>query len=253
MKSYLTINLLGVKITCLRLSELLMEIEDAIKEGRKLSIGNVNIYAMNLAVDRISFRNSLNHFDIVFCDGYGVKIGASILGIKIPERFTPPDFIHDVMKIVENQKGSVFLLGAKPGIAEKASEALIEKTPKLIISGTQDGYFNKAKESAENQGVITKINASRPSVLLIGLGMPLQEEWIDENWDSLNASVVLPVGALFDTLSGTVARAPRFLTDHGLEWLARLIIEPRRLWKRYIIGNPLFFFRIISQRLGLSR
>jgi N-acetylglucosaminyldiphosphoundecaprenol N-acetyl-beta-D-mannosaminyltransferase len=232
---------------------MLMEIEDAIKEGRKLSIGNVNIYAMNLATERSSFKNSLNNFDIVFCDGYGVKIGASILGKKIPERFTPPDFIHDMMKIIENQKGSVFLLGAKPGIAEKAGEALIEKSPNLIIAGTQDGYFNKTKETSENQAVITKINSLNPSVLLIGLGMPLQEEWINENWASLNVSVVLPVGALFDTLSGTVPRAPRFLTDHGLEWLARLIIEPRRLWKRYIMGNPLFFLRIISQRLRLGR
>jgi N-acetylglucosaminyldiphosphoundecaprenol N-acetyl-beta-D-mannosaminyltransferase len=86
---------------------------------------------------------------------------------------------------------------------------------------------------------------------VVGFGMPAQEKWILENWNSLNVHIVFPVGAFFDYLAGDVVRAPRWMTDHGLEWLGRLLIEPRRLWKRYVIGNPLFIWRVLLQKLKM--
>jgi N-acetylglucosaminyldiphosphoundecaprenol N-acetyl-beta-D-mannosaminyltransferase len=249
MKSYPSINLFDVNISTINLAELFSEIKGAISMDQRLLIGNVNTYAMNLAWKNSEFINILGKFDILFCDGFGVKVGASLSGQHIPERFTPPDFINQLMELVRDLGGSVFLLGAKPGTTEKAAQTLENRIPGIKIAGTFHGFFDKTPDCPENESVIAAVNSSNPSLLLVGFGMPLQEEWITANWQNLNVPIAIMVGALFDTLSGNLPRGPRFLTDHGFEWLARLIIEPRRLWKRYIIGNPLFFLRVVKQRL----
>jgi N-acetylglucosaminyldiphosphoundecaprenol N-acetyl-beta-D-mannosaminyltransferase len=247
------VPMLGVGISTFTLTGLLQLIESSIEANKQLLVGNVNIYAMNLAYEDDGFRKILNQFDVVFCDGFGVKLGASLLGLTIPERYTPPDFLDRIIEILIRKERGLFLLGAKPGIAQKAQERLQTSFPKLKISGFQHGYFDKVPGSQENNDVIGSINVSHPAVVLVAFGMPLQEKWISENAAKLEPCVILPVGALFDTLSGEVHRGPKFLTDHGFEWLARLVIEPRRLWKRYLIGNPLFFLRVIKQRLGLYK
>ncbi len=238
-----------VNVTALTLEDLLAEIRMAIYKQQHLAIGNVNIYALNLICDHHDLVDVFKSFDIIFCDGFGVKIGAAILGYHIPARFTPPDFIDDIMAILKKATSSVYLLGAEPGVAEKAAIKLQESTPGLDVAGCFHGFFNKDPGSEENESVVERINSANPGVLLVGFGMPLQEEWLAKNWDRLNANVVLTVGALFDTLSGNIPRAPRFITDHGFEWLARFLIEPKRLWKRYLIRNPLFFLRIFHQKL----
>jgi N-acetylglucosaminyldiphosphoundecaprenol N-acetyl-beta-D-mannosaminyltransferase len=248
-----TVSLLGVEISTFTLANLLQLIESSIEANKQLVVGNVNIYAMNLAYEDAEFRNILNQFDVVFCDGFGVKLGASLLGLTIPERYTPPDFLDRIIEILIRKERGLFLLGAKPGITEKAKDNLHNAFPNLKVSGIQHGYFNKAPGSQENADVLNNINASHPAVVLVAFGMPLQEKWISENASKLDPCVILPVGALFDTLSGEVHRGPKFLTDHGFEWLARLLIEPRRLWKRYLIGNPLFFLRVIKHRLGFIK
>lgn len=127
------------------------------------------------------------------------------------------------------------------------------KYPQFQVVGTHDGYFDKSVDSQENQMVIEKINKVRPNILLVGFGMPVQEYWLQENWEKIDTNIALTGGAVFDYLSGELRRAPRWMTDHGLEWLGRLIIEPRRLWKRYIIGLPLFFLRVLLFKLGLLK
>jgi N-acetylglucosaminyldiphosphoundecaprenol N-acetyl-beta-D-mannosaminyltransferase len=146
---------------------------------------------------------------------------------------------------------SFFLLGAKPGVAERAAAAIQKNAPGLRISGVYHGYFDKSASSPENKMVLDRINSNSTHILLVGFGMPLQEKWLQENWEALQINVALPVGAMFDFLAGETPRGPRWLTDHGFEWLTRLIIEPRRLWRRYLIGIPLFFWRVLLQRVGL--
>jgi N-acetylglucosaminyldiphosphoundecaprenol N-acetyl-beta-D-mannosaminyltransferase len=131
--------------------------------------------------------------------------------------------------------------------------ATARNIPGLEIAGIQHGYFDKTAGSSENEAVVALINQVKPDILVIGFGMPLQERWLLENWDRLDAKVAIPIGAGFDYLAGVTPRAPRWMTDHGLEWLGRLIIEPRRLWKRYIIGNPLFFYRLVKYQLRLRK
>jgi N-acetylglucosaminyldiphosphoundecaprenol N-acetyl-beta-D-mannosaminyltransferase len=136
-------------------------------------------------------------------------------------------------------------------VADKAAACLIERFPDLHIVGIHHGYFDKAPGSPENEAVIQQINDVQPNILVIGFGMPLQEQWLMRNWERIEANVALTGGAVFDYVSGQLRRGPRWMTDHNMEWLARLIIEPRRLWRRYLIGNPLFLWRVLKQRFGL--
>jgi N-acetylglucosaminyldiphosphoundecaprenol N-acetyl-beta-D-mannosaminyltransferase len=122
--------------------------------------------------------------------------------------------------------------------------------PGLDISGIHHGHFDHTPGSRENEAVVRRVNAARPDILIVGLGMPLQERWLMENRHTIDAGVALTGGAVFDYVSGGLRRGPRLLTDNGFEWLARLLIEPRRLWRRYLIGNPLFLLRVLGQRLG---
>jgi N-acetylglucosaminyldiphosphoundecaprenol N-acetyl-beta-D-mannosaminyltransferase len=214
----------------------------------KARVVYVNISAVNLAQDLAWFRDFINRSDIAYCDGFGVKWGARLLGLQTPYRFTPPDWIALLAEECARQHFSLYLLGAQPGVAEKVAVTLKKQFTDLTIAGTHHGYFDKTPGAGENKAVLEAINAAKPDILLVGFGMPIQERWLMENWDRLEVNVALPVGALFDYLAGEIPRAPHWMTDHGLEWLGRLIVEPRRLWRRYLIGNTRFLWLVLKER-----
>ncbi len=244
------ISLLGVKIHDLPLDSLLTLLSELITIRHRVVLTYVNIHAVNIAYENSRFLDCLNKADIAFCDGFGVKLAGKILGLKIKHRYTPPDWIPLLADICQKRNFSIFLLGSRPGIAEKTSIQLKNRFPNLRVVGFHDGYFNKNPDSIENEKVIQSINSVKPDILIVGFGMPLQEFWLEENWPRLQAVVALPVGAALDYISGETYRGPGWMTNHGLEWLARLIIEPGRLWQRYIVGNPLFLWRVLKQRLN---
>jgi N-acetylglucosaminyldiphosphoundecaprenol N-acetyl-beta-D-mannosaminyltransferase len=247
------VNILGVHVSTLRRDELLDLMELSMQTHSRLRVMHVNAHALNLAYRLPVFRNALNHADVVFCDGFGVKWAARLLGRLIPERYTPPDWISLLCQRCVLEGGSIYLLGARPGVVEKAAQTLVDQHPGLKIAGVQHGYFDRTTGSLENECVLNSIQQACPDVLIVGFGMPLQELWVAENGPRLQAYVVLTAGAIFDYISGEMRRPPRWMTDHGLEWLGRLVYEPQRLWKRYILGNPLFVWRVLRQRMGLLR
>lgn len=243
-----SITVLGVRFHPLTSDEILSIVQHTVERRGRARIANVNVYGMNLAFEQIWLRDFFNHAEVVFCDGAGVALAAQILGHPPFERVTYADWMWQVGALAAARGFTLFLLGAKEDIAEKAAEKLRERFPTVKIVGTHHGYFNHVVESEENQRVLQRINTAAPDILVLGFGMPLQERWLMENWDALNARVGLTGGAVFDYVSGTLRRGPSWMTDNGLEWLARLIIEPRRLWRRYLIGNPLFFWRVLRQK-----
>jgi N-acetylglucosaminyldiphosphoundecaprenol N-acetyl-beta-D-mannosaminyltransferase len=237
------VSLLDVKIDALSLDQLLSEINSSIHGNQKVVLSYVNIHGINLAYSSPWFRILLNQSFLTFCDGVGIKIAARLTGQRLSHRFTPPDFMEQVCESSALHGWKIYFLGARPGVAQRAADRLIGTFPELKIK-TYDGYFDKARDSLENYGVIADVNYFQPQILIVGFGMPLQEKWISENLEDLNINIAFPVGALFDYLSGETWRAPHWVTDNGLEWLARLLVEPHRLWKRYLVGNPLFFWRL---------
>ncbi len=247
------VRILGIKVTLITQEELSRAIGRIIRRGGKELVLNVNIHAVNQALKNPFMKDLLNHAAIVFCDGYGVVLGGKILGIDIPERITPADWLWDLAAVCERERYSFYFLGGREGIAQRAADKLRERYPNVKIVGVRNGYFSKG--GAENEEVIREINAAHPDILLVGFGMPMQERWLSENWMKIDAHVALPVGALFEFIAGTVRRAPRWMSDNGLEWLFRYLLEPRRMFVRYIIGNPLFIARVIKERVvhGRSR
>jgi len=243
-----TVNLLGVRVHALTLIQLHQLLADAVTRDAHSLVLNVNVHCLNLAYDHAWLQGFLNDAPLVFCDGAGVMLGARLLGRSIPERITYADWIWQLAEFCERQQFTMFFLGGRPGVAARAADRLHSLHPRLHIVGTQHGFFNKARCSAENSQVVEAVNRTRPNLLLVAFGMPLQERWLMENWDRIDANVALTGGAVFDYLTGELRRAPRWLTAHGLEWLGRLVIEPRRLWKRYLLGNPLFLWRVLRQR-----
>ncbi len=138
----------------------------------------------------------------------------------------------------------VYLLGAKPGVAEEAAAALERQAPGLVVAGTAHGYF----PAAETPSVLEAINNAKPDVVLVGMGVPVQELWIARNADRLEARMLWGVGGLFDFLSGRTRRGPKWLWNNGFEWLCRLIVEPGRLWRRYVFGLAAFMLMVLRLR-----
>ncbi len=241
-----TIQLLGVRVDALSVEQLLSEIQHCIEQEKKVYLGYVNTHAMNIAYTSSWFRLFLNQSYLTFCDGFGIKLGAFLTGQRLVYRFTPPDFMESICELACRRGWRVFFLGAEPGVPQAAAADLQTRLPGLQIQ-THHGYFDKACGGLENQRVLEQINQFQPQILVLGFGMPLQERWIMENIASLNINIAFPAGALFDYLSGRLPRAPYWMTDHGLEWLGRLVVEPRRLWKRYFWNNPRFIALLMGE------
>lgn len=247
------VQLLGVKIDPVTVQELHGFIREAVVTKDHVLIPNVNVYGLNLAYDDPELRAILDQADLVFCDGAGVMLGARLTGQAIPERITYADWMWQLAEFAAKEGFSFYFVGAHPGVAERAAEALHARVPGLRIAGVHHGYFNHEPDSPETRKVINAINQAQPDILIVGLGMPLQEYWLAQNWSELDVRVGLTGGAVFDYISGNLRRGPVLLNDHGFEWLSRLLVEPDRLWKRYLIGNPIFLWRVCGQVLNPGR
>jgi N-acetylglucosaminyldiphosphoundecaprenol N-acetyl-beta-D-mannosaminyltransferase len=247
------VNILGVGVNPVSVAQLHAKILNVVREGGHALVLHVNVHGLNLCYRDPALRSFFNAAPVVFPDGAGVVLAAHILGERLPERITYADWAWQLASFAEREDLSLFFLGARPRLAEAAAARLKERHPNLNIAGAHHGYFDHEPGASENEAVLRQINALRPDILLVGFGMPLQERWLMHNWDRVDARVALTGGAVFDYVSGELKRGPRILTDNGFEWLARLLIEPRRLWRRYVVGNPLFLLRVVRQRLVQKR
>lgn len=178
---------------------------------------------------------------LVLPDGIGIIYGAKILGRPLKEKVSGADFAEKVIEKLASQGGSVFLFGAKPGVADAAGEKLSEKYPGLKIAGAADGYFE------DDSPIIEKINAARPDMLLVCLGAPKQERWMSDNRQRLDVGIMAGLGGSLDVYAGTVKRAPESWRRLNLEWLYRLIKQPSRFAR--MLKLPAFLAAVVRQRI----
>lgn len=239
-------EVLGVFITNLTSKELNDECKRAIEASKKDIFANVNIHAMNFAYRLDWFKTFLNEAVINFCDGEGVRMGASLLGYHIKEKITYNRWIWELAELSEKEGFSWYMLGSKQEVLEKCSHTLKGKYPKLNIIGSHHGYIKDEEVSAK---VASEIRQKKPNILILGMGMPIQEKWLVDNFENLDFNVALTGGAVFEYISGQAKMTPNIFYKLKLEWFFRFLQEPRRLFKRYFIGNPLFFIRIFLQKL----
>lgn len=209
----------------------------------------VNPDCLNIAWADPHYRALLLDAERVLPDGIGLRIGGRLLGQPLQENINGTDLFPLLCSAARAAGRSLYLLGARPGIAAAAAARMQQRFPGLRIAGTQDGYFAPAATPA----VIAAINASGADILLVAFGVPHQETWISAHRADLRVRVCMGVGGLFDFYSGRIRRAPPWLRELGLEWLYRLLQEPGRMWRRYVIGNPLFLYRVWRQARDPAR
>jgi N-acetylglucosaminyldiphosphoundecaprenol N-acetyl-beta-D-mannosaminyltransferase len=205
---------------------------------------SLNAHAVNLSFQYSWLKEFFQHSLICYSEGAGVLLAAWINGSHIPERIALADWILDICALAERTHRRIYFLGTKQSTIEKAVAQLQHKFPALDIVGYRNGFFGEA----ENIEIIEQIRNVRPHILIVGRGMPLQELWLMQNFEKTGAQLALDAGALFDYLAGEKKRCPAWMGRYGFEWLFRLVTEPQKYWKRYLIGNPLFLFRILQVR-----
>ena len=220
----------------------------ALRERRHLKLAFCNAHMANLAWRDDEYRQTLAAFT-VFADGLGIDIAAWILhGGPFAANLNGTDFVPALLASAPRRL-RIALYGAKPGVAERAAAALQQFAPQHAIVHVADGYGDGAAEAA----FLDRLKKAPADVILVALGNPLQERWIARNLDAGHATLAIGVGALFDFLSEETKRAPFWLRRMRLEWLHRLAQEPRRLFWRYVVGNPLFLWRVLLEKSGARR
>lgn len=226
--------------------EVLALLSKDIDSGRSIELFFLNAHCFNLAQKDREYFDILNSCDYLLNDGIGIKIASKIEKLVLKKNLNGTDFIPEIAEMAAKKGYKIFLLGAKDGIAEEAAVKLKEKFEGLQIAGVHSGY-------GLDDSVLEMINNSKADILIAGMGVPMQEKWIRENKSKLG-SVKLFVGggAILDFLSQRIRRAPLLMRKIGLEWLFRLCLEPGRLWRRYLVGNFLFFYYILVLKLGFK-
>ena len=209
-----------------------------IKQRCKVSFF-VNVNSVNLAQKHPQFKAHLNQADHCFADGIGMRIAARKSGVQLKGNLNGTDMLPHLCKAAVEKDMSIYLLGGKPSIAEATAHNLCQQYPGLRIAGSEHGYF----EPDSHLEVIKRINESQADILLLAMGSPTQEKWLIQHANLINCQTALAVGGLFDFYSGRISRAPLWMRELGMEWVWRLIQEPKAKFNRYIIGNPLFLIR----------
>jgi N-acetylglucosaminyldiphosphoundecaprenol N-acetyl-beta-D-mannosaminyltransferase len=244
-------NVLGVGIDVVDYEGAVAKVIAAARECRPLAVSALAVHGVMTGVlDRVQ-RYRLNAFGLVVPDGQPVRWALNWLHReKLASRVYGPELMKRICAAAAEEGISIYLYGSRPEVLAALERNLTLEFPLLVVAGRSPSRFRKASE-AENAEVIASIRAANPGIVFAGLGCPRQEVFAFENTELLSAPVIA-VGAAFDFHAGLLAQAPRWMQDRGLEWLFRLVAEPRRLWRRYLYLNPLFLWNIARQLVAPS-
>lgn len=235
------IDLLGVSIACLDQAGLVAQALDWAESPGWRVIHYANAHSLNLACEQPAFRDLLNAADLVYADGVSLSWASRLLHRQRLKKLTGADWLDPLCVGAASRGLGLYLLGGHPGIAEKAAQNLLQRHPSLKIVGTVDGFFQQRSPAM----IAEEITRLQPQLVLVGLGAPLQEQWIAKWKAALPAGVWWGVGALLDFAAGAERRVPGLLYRLGLEWLWRLAQDPAGKWRRYVLGNPRFVARVL--------
>lgn len=206
----------------------------------------LNVHVANLAETDPRLSRFLKGVDLCYCDGEGIRLGAKLIGEDLPERLTGADWIWDLAALAEG-RWKIAWIGGEPGVTIHAAEVLQARHPGLEVL-CEHGFYRNDRYPE----IVAKINAFEADIVLVGMGSPLQEQWAEDWRSQLDAPVVWCLGATADFVSGKVDRGPRWLHQRQ-EWIARLMVDPQRLGRRYLAGNVRFVGRVLKARIGRSK
>ncbi len=235
------IDVLGVAFDNVTMDEAVELALDAVSRRSGGYVVTPNPEIVMAARENPEFAAAVAQAELVLPDGVGVIYGAKILGTPLKEKTPGVDFAASVMACLAEQGGSVYLFGAKPGVAEMAGERLREQYPGLVIAGCSDGYFD------DDTPIVERIQAAKPDFLLVCLGAPKQELWMQSHAGKLNVGLMAGLGGSLDVFAGVAKRAPKLWQKLGLEWLYRLLKQPSRMGR--MMKLPLFLLCVIKKRV----
>ena len=242
-------RVLGVRTHNLSMDAAVDALADMASGDRRSQVCFANADCLNLACRDDTYRDTLATAQLVLPDGIGIRLGVKMTGQSIRHNVNGTDLFPRLCARLAREGRRVFLLGAKPGVPEKVQSYIEAHHPGLVVAGVRNGYFTEAEEPQ----VLDQIRRAEADVLLVAFGAPRQDVWIRDRLSRLGVRVAMGVGGLFDFYSFSLPRAPQWVREIGMEWAFRLIQEPRRLWKRYIIGNVAFLTRVMLEASGLVR
>jgi len=247
----LTENILGYQVRRDGFEACLSEITESLVQGQERKwLATINPHSYAVALHRPEFRNALNAANWLIPDGAGVVLASRILGGEIRQRVSGPDIfygLHDFMQKTENY--SVFFLGSSDETLAEICRRMSKDWPNIRIAGSYSPPFKPVFSDEEIEQMVNSVNAARPDVLWIGLTAPKQEELVNRILPRLNVRFAGAVGAIFDFYAGRVKRSHPVFRRLGLEWLPRLLREPRRLWRRMFVSAPIFMWHVLLARL----
>lgn len=234
-------NLFGVEFDDISLSQAAQELENKIDSTQTSYVATPDVTALMKSRSNSILRRAFQRAVLVTPDGEGIVWASQLLNHSLTERVAGIDLMERFFD--RDPDCRVFLLGAKPGVAQQAASAIDTESNDIRVVGTHHGYFDRQ----DSPTILQQINDHKPDILFVGLGVPDQEEWILHHIDRLEASVVMGIGGSLDVFSGELTRAPDFLQKLGLEWTYRIILEPRRIWRARLI--PLFMKKFIVEKM----
>lgn len=238
------VTILGIPIDNLSMADAMDTILEWLRAEQTKQVCFVNADSANISCRDEAYLAVLKGADLCLADGMGFNLAGKLLNQPITENVNGTDMFPLLCEKLARTDRRLFLLGAKPGVAEAVEGWIGAHFPQIEVCGRHHGYFLPEEE----QEIIQRINSSGAHLLLVAFGAPRQDLWIHRHMNQIGVRVAIGVGGLFDFYSGRNARAPLWMRNIGMEWMFRLILEPRRLWKRYLIGNTEFLARVAKDK-----
>jgi N-acetylglucosaminyldiphosphoundecaprenol N-acetyl-beta-D-mannosaminyltransferase len=230
----------ALRVDCVTREGALRAIAELVADKEGGAVFTPNVDHVVLAEEDERMRRAYERVSLSLADGMPLVWASRLVGTPVPEKVSGSDLVPALLERAAQLGWRVYLLGGGPGVAALAREKLREQLPRLEVVGVDAPRIDGDGGSADREAILARIRAASPDVVLVGLGAPKQEIWIDTVRDELRPAVFLGIGASLDFVAGTLPRAPQWVSQLGLEWAFRLSREPRRLWRRYLLRDPKF-------------
>jgi N-acetylglucosaminyldiphosphoundecaprenol N-acetyl-beta-D-mannosaminyltransferase len=243
------VNILGTQVSSISSTDLIDAFKMAIQVNKLIQVAITPVNSILAAYKNPQVQNAYNTADYVLCDGMPVKWASTFLNTPIVERITGLDLLPSLVAFAAAENFNLFLLGASPGVGEKLKEVILQQYPNCKVVGIYVPPFMPMFDAAENKKMVDAVNAAKPDIVLISLTAPKQDLWITQNKAQLHPALYVGIGGAFEVMAGLAKRAPKWMHGAGLEWLFRLIQEPKRMYRRYLIEAPLFIPLVILDRI----
>jgi N-acetylglucosaminyldiphosphoundecaprenol N-acetyl-beta-D-mannosaminyltransferase len=230
----------SLRVDCVTREEALGAIDALVRREEGGAVFTPNVDHVVLAEEDPRMRDAYARASLSLADGMPLLWASRLLGEAIPEKVSGSDLVLPLLERAADRGWRVYFLGGAPGVAALARDKLAERLPRLEVVGVDAPRIDLDDESPERDAIVERIRAVHPHLVLVALGAPKQEIWIDRTRDQVKPAVLLGVGASLDFIAGTIPRAPAWISASGLEWAFRLAREPKRLWRRYLVRDPKF-------------